>query len=96
MKITKVHSHLNGHEWILVHHGPVWREIEAVIEGIDAEVCKTKVSKEKTKKDQLLYAPTEVNRRFKQELERRDWREVRTDYSVTDEFDLIRFLAVAC
>jgi hypothetical protein len=90
MKIAKFHSHLNGHEWILVHHRSVWSEIEAVVKKIDAPSCLTKVSKEKTKKDQLLYSPTEINRRFKEELGRGDWREVRTDYWVTDDFDLIR------
>lgn len=90
MKIAKFHSHLNGREWILVHHRPVWKEIETVITAIDAAACMTKISKEKTKKDELLYAPKDINRRFKEELTARSWEEVRTDYWVTDDFDLIR------
>ena len=48
MQIVKYHSHLNGYEWLLVHHPRVWKEIKKVIRSIDAEKCKTKVSKEKT------------------------------------------------
>jgi hypothetical protein len=90
MKIAKFHSHLNGREWILVHHRPIWNEIETVIGRIDAAACMTKVSKEKTKKDELLYSPKDINRRFQEELTARKWKEVRTDYWVTDDFNLIR------
>ncbi len=90
MKIEKVHSHLNGREWILVHEKGIWSEIEKVIAAIDAQACKTKVSKEKTKKDRILYSPTAINKCFKEELEKLKWGEVRTDYWVTDDFDLIR------
>lgn len=90
MKIAKFHSHLNGREWILVHHRAIWNEIETVVRKIDAEVCMTKVSKEKTKRNELLYSPKDINRRFKEELTAKNWQEVRTDYWVTDDFNLIR------
>lgn len=90
MKIAKVHSHLNGREWILVHHPSVWGEIETVVARIDAPSCMTKLSKEKTKKGELLYSPKAINKRFKEELDKRGWKEVRTDYWVTDDLDLIR------
>jgi hypothetical protein len=48
MTITQYHSHLNGYEWLLVHHREVWKEIEQTARRIDAEKCKTKVSKEST------------------------------------------------
>lgn len=64
MKIAALHSHLNGHEWILVHEKKMWREIEETVESINAEKYKTKVSDEKTKKGKLLYAPRELNKAF--------------------------------
>lgn len=76
MKIQKVHSHLNGREWILVHERKMWSEIEGVISTIDAAACKTKVSKEKTMRDRLLYSPTAINKCFKDELKKLDWGEV--------------------
>ena len=95
MRIAKFHSHLNGREWILVHEKKIWHEIESVISSIDAEACKTKVSKEKTKKDELLYSPTAINQCFKDELEKLEWGEVRTDYWVTDDFDLRKTVTLA-
>ncbi len=47
MKIVEVYSHLNGLEYLIVHKPYLWEEIKAVIDQVDAEVCKTKISKEK-------------------------------------------------
>lgn len=57
MKIVEKYSHLNGFEFLLVHNPKLWHEIENVIKTVDAEKCKTKVSKEKTMKGTLLYSP---------------------------------------
>ena len=46
MQVAATYSHLNGLEYMLVHHKELWNEIQAVIARIDAEACKTKVSKE--------------------------------------------------
>ncbi|MFB3812870.1 MAG: BglII/BstYI family type II restriction endonuclease [Terriglobales bacterium] len=90
MRIEKIHSHLNGHEWILVHQPEVWSEIQQVIRNVDAAKCRTKISKEKTKKGEVLYSPIELNARFKSELETRDWKQEITRYWVTDDWNLIR------
>jgi len=45
MRIVAKHTHLNGHEWLLVHEKKIWREIETIIEQVDAKKYKTKVSK---------------------------------------------------
>lgn len=57
MQIAAKYSHMNGEEFLLIHHKKQWREVLHAIESIDAEVHRTKVSKEKTKKGQLLYSP---------------------------------------
>lgn len=44
MKIVQIYSHLNGLEYLLVHHRKLWKEMQEVIKGVDAEGCKTKVS----------------------------------------------------
>jgi len=85
MKIARIHSHLNGHEWILVHQPKIWREIEEVVKNIDAHQCMTKVSEEKTMRGKLLYSPAEINKRFKKELEACGWSEVRRGYWLRDE-----------
>ena len=85
-----MHSHLNGHEWLLVHEKSIWQEIESTIEAIDANKYKTKISKEKTMLGRSLYAPIELNEAFKRELKKHKWKESRTSYWVTEDYRLIR------
>jgi hypothetical protein len=90
LKIKQLHSHLNGHEWLLVHEPNIWKEIERIVRSIDAEQYKTKVSKEKGMRGKLLYAPKELNTRFKTDFRKAGWEESRTSYWVTDDYSLIR------
>lgn len=91
MRIGSLYSHLNGHEWMLVHQPAIWKEIEGVISRIDAKKCLTKVSEEKTMKGKLLYAPKELNAAFDAEFTALGgWGESRTSYWVTDDHALIR------
>ena len=55
MKIAETYSHLNGLKFLIVHEPNLWQEIQTVIAGIDAEKCRTKVSKEKTQQDLLWF-----------------------------------------
>lgn len=90
MKLAQSYSHLNGLEFLVVHKPALWKEIQAVIEGIDAEACKTKVSKEKRSEGQLLYSPRALNTRFSELLRASDWRESRVSYWVTSSEKLVR------
>jgi len=91
MRLVKFYSHLNGYEQIIVHKPGMWKEIEAVIQSVDAFACKTKVCKEQGPKlGQLLYDPGALNKQFKDLLVRRSWSESRTSYWVTDDHELIR------
>ncbi len=89
MKIGAVYSHLNGFEWIQYHQKDLWDEIMAVIDAINAEDFRTKVSKEKTMKGKKLFSPIDLNKKFEKELEVLGWSESRTSYWVTDDYDLI-------
>ena len=73
MKIAEKYSHLNGLEFLLVHKPELWIEIERVISDVDAEKCKTKISKEKTKQGQILYSPIDMNLAFKKLLKDKNW-----------------------
>lgn len=90
MKIVEKYSHLNGLEFLLVHKMELWQEIESVIHSIDAEKCKTKISKEKTKSGKLLYSPIDMNALFKEKLYELKWEESRVSYWVTKDERLIR------
>ncbi len=90
LKIVETYSHLNGLEYLIVHKPKLWEEVQYVVETINADKCKTKVSKEKTMKGKLLYCPIEINKEFKKNLEIKQWNESRVRYWVTKNEKLIR------
>ncbi len=93
MKLASHYSHFNGLEWLVYHHPEYWVEIQDVIESVDAESCKTKISKEKTMKGRLLYSPEDMNAAYLKEFGERSWAKAgRTNYYVTDDASLNRRL----
>lgn len=91
MRIAQTYSHLNGLEYLLVHHAALWTEVQRVIGGVNAELCRTKVSKEAGKANSgNLYSPIDLNARFKALLSAKDWNERRVHYWVTSDVKLIR------
>ena len=83
MKIAKKHSHLNGEEYLLVHHKKLYNQIKKVIKAIDANKFKTKISKEKRKKGNFLISPIDLNKAFNQEFNQIGWSESRYNYYIT-------------
>jgi len=81
---------LNGQEFLLVHKSALWKEIKEVIKAVDAKKCKTKISKEKTKRGRSLYSPIALNADFKRLLRAKNWQESRVSYWVTKSEKLIR------
>ena len=90
MRIVEHYSHLNGLEYLMVHKPALWDEIRQVIENVDATRFKTKVSKEKTMRGKMLYAPIEMNKAIDAEFQKRGWAESRTSYWLTRNANLIR------
>jgi len=90
MRIAAQYSHLNGYEWLIVHHKNIWNEIQRAINAVDAKTNRTKVSKEKTMSGKLLYSPKDLNKTFDELLVADGWAESRTSYWVTDDHRLIR------
>jgi Restriction endonuclease BglII len=90
MKIAEIYSHLNGLEFLMVHRPKLWTEIKRVIAAIDANACKTKISKEKRTLDKLLFSPIDMNLAFKRALNDLGWSESRVSYWVTRNEKLIR------
>jgi hypothetical protein len=90
MKIAQIYSHLNGLEFLKVHQAELWKEVESVIASVDAEACKTKISKERGMAGDLLYSPIEMNKQFCSRLKKDGWNESRVTYWVTKDAKLIR------
>lgn len=90
MKIAEAYSHLNGLEFLLVHKPHLWEEIQCVITAVNADACRTKVSKEKRMEGKLLFSPVDMNAAFKNLLREKSWDESRVSYWVTKSERLIR------
>jgi hypothetical protein len=90
MKIVERYSHLNGYEFIKVHQPRLWREIESVIESVDAPVHRTKISREKTMSGALLYSPRAMNNAMRDGFTNLGWEQRMASYYVTGDAKLIR------
>jgi len=90
MQITKHYSHLNGEEYLIVHHPNLYTEIKSVIATINANQYRTKISKEKRKATgPALYSPIELNYAFHTEFNNLRWSESRYNYYITLSRDLM-------
>lgn len=83
MRIVETYSHLNGEEYLLVHHSLNYNEIKTIIAGVNCKKCFTKESKEKTMLGKILLDPGALNREFKKAFHARGWNEARYVYYVT-------------
>jgi hypothetical protein len=73
MRIAGVYSFNSGKEAITRQHHAELDEVLQVIEAVDAEQCKTKVSKEKTMRDEVPYSLLALNEAFKKRFAQRGW-----------------------
>ena len=93
MRIAAQYSHLNGWEFLFVHHKDLLQEIEEVIASVDAEACRTKLSREKTKIDRLLYSPVDMNKAIADGFKGRRWEQRRQEFWVTSDAKIVRDIA---
>ncbi|MFN3739833.1 MAG: BglII/BstYI family type II restriction endonuclease [Thermodesulfovibrionales bacterium] len=89
MKIINRYSHLNGEEYLIVHHPNILKEIENVIKSVDANKFKTKISKEKTMKGKGLFNPKALNKEFNKLFASHGWKSVKYSYYVTTDRKLL-------
>jgi hypothetical protein len=93
MKIARKHSHLNGEEWLLVHEKDTYQEILKVIQSVDAEKCRTKISKERGRKGKALYSPRDLNAEFDRRFSSLGWESTRYSYYVAHDFEQLEAMA---
>lgn len=92
MKISQKYSHLNGEEYLIVHHKNLYDEIIKVVNSIDADKLKTKISKEKTMKGKKLYSPKAINKEFNEKFRSYNWNESRYKYYITTDQKIMQEL----
>lgn len=89
MKIAQKYSHLNGEEYLIVHHNKLYEEIAEIIENIDATKFLTKISEEKTMTGKMLYSPIYLNKAFNEKFNKIGWNESRYQYYITTDQKLL-------
>ncbi len=77
MRIAGIYSFNKGVEVVNRQYPDLLDEIRQCIAQIDAALCKTKSSKEKTMPGALLYSPVDLNQQFKKVLYAMKWESVR-------------------
>lgn len=89
MKIAQKYSHLNGEEYLIVHHKNLYDEIIKIIQNINASNFRTKVSKETRTMGKKFYSPVDLNAEFKKQFRKVGWKEKRYSYYVTTDRKLM-------
>lgn len=88
MKIVGLYSFNNGQKYIEHKFGKELIELKSAIESIDAEICKTKKSREKTMKGKILYSPVALNHEFKNKLLPLGWKNIKVACDYPTKFYL--------
>lgn len=93
MKIIEKYSHLNGEEYLLVHHKKLYKEIVDVLKAVHAFKCRTKISKERGRKQgKALWNPIAINAEFKRLFRAKGWKDSRRDFYVSFDPAIVRIL----
>lgn len=79
-------------EYLLVHKQAQWRELMETIDSIDANQF-TKLSKDKTRANEVIYSQGDINKEIKRLLTAKGWSEMRTPYYVTSDIETAKEIA---
>ena len=83
MEIVARYSFKDGAAFLEQNHGTELDEIRQIISEVDATVCRTKVSEEKTMPGKVLYSPIDLNDQFDRLFAARGWETVRIKVETT-------------
>lgn len=75
MRVINTYSFRGGEEFLKEKHSKELREVFGAITALDATLCLTKESKEKTKKGQVLFSPVDMNNYLKLTFHQKGWTE---------------------
>ncbi len=90
MRVVERYSHLNGEEYLLVHRPKLWQNVLDVIESVDAEACRDKLSLEKTRAGRMLYSPKSMNKAFAAGFRAQGWQPRRHRFFVTSDVRVLK------
>jgi hypothetical protein len=85
MIIGGMYSFNNGSEVVSQRYPHLLAEIKEIIASVDAELHRTKESKEKTMVGKMLYRPSTLNKAFAEEFRKRGWKNQRVPSEYSDQ-----------
>jgi hypothetical protein len=88
MKIVAKYNFNRGEDIIKEKYSDELNEIQGIINAVDASLCKTKISKEKTMTGKMLFSPKLLNELFKIEFSKRNWK----NYKINCEYKFGEYL----
>ncbi len=82
MKIVAMYDFKGGKKAVQEKYPHELEEVKQIIGSIDSSLYKTKESEEKTMMGKMLFSPSELNKAFKREFSKRQWKnyKVNCDY----------------
>jgi len=86
MIIAGRYSFNNGLFFLEKEHPTLLKEIEEIVTEVNAQLYKTKKSREKTMRGRLLYSPVKLNNAFKEQFSKRGWESKRIACDYPKEF----------
>jgi len=86
MRVVGEYSFNGGKKTIEKYYPELLLEIRSVIESVDAQACKTKVSREKTMSGKMLFCPKKLNEGFKKRFSGKAWKPVRVECNYPTEY----------
>lgn len=75
MKVVNIYSFKGGEDFLRRHNSRELEEVFETIKALDATLCLTKESKEKTKRGRLLFSPVDMNNYLKLVFHQKGWTE---------------------
>ena len=85
MKIINTYSFKGGEKYLKEKHPKELMEVLGAIEALDATLCLTKESKEKTMNGKMLFSPIDLNKEFNKKFNAKNWNESRYQYYITTD-----------
>jgi hypothetical protein len=74
MLIAGIYSFNDGEAVMKSEYPSELEEVRQIVQHVDSQSCKTKLSREKTKRNQMLYSPSCLNKAFRKEFTKYQWR----------------------
>jgi len=94
LRIAGIYSFNNGVKTVESKYPELLKEVRHCIQTVNASLCKTKKSEEKTMPGEILYSPVDLNSEFKKIFFQHGWRSIRVRCEYPTQFYVAEYSPV--